>query len=45
MREAGQGKDFGGEFKEVTSRLESGEKPASIEKSLRRRVGQKPQAH
>lgn len=45
MREAGQGKDFGREFKEVTTRLESGEKPASIETSLRKRAGQKPQTH
>ncbi len=45
MREASQDKDFGGEFKEVASRLESGEKPASIEKSLRRRAGQKPSVH
>ena len=45
MREAGQGKDFGAEFKEVTKRLETGEKPASIEKSLRKRAGQDSQTH
>lgn len=45
MREAGQGKDFGGEFKEVARRLESGEKPASIEQSLRKRAGQNTQTH
>jgi putative FmdB family regulatory protein len=45
MRQAGQGKDFGSEFKEVTRRLESGEKPASVEQSLRKRAGQKPQPH
>jgi putative FmdB family regulatory protein len=45
MRQAGQGKDFGAEFKEVAGRLEAGEKPASVEKSLRRRSGQNSQAH
>ncbi|HXV98892.1 MAG TPA: FmdB family zinc ribbon protein [Anaerolineae bacterium] len=45
MRQAGQGKDFGAEFKEVAGRLEAGEKPASVEKSLRRRAGQNSQAH
>lgn len=45
MREAGQGKDFGREFKEVTTRLEVGEKPASIEKSLRQRSGQNTGTH
>jgi putative FmdB family regulatory protein len=45
MQEASRGKDFGSEFKEVATRLESGEKPAAIEKSLRRRVGQNTQAH
>ena len=45
MREMSQGKDFGTEFKEVAGRLEAGEKPASIEKSLRKRSGQKPEVH
>ncbi|MBI1880198.1 MAG: hypothetical protein HYR94_18585 [Chloroflexi bacterium] len=45
MREAGQGKDFGAEFKEVATRLEVGEKPGSIEKSLRKRAGQNSQTH
>lgn len=45
MHEAGQGKDFGGEFKEVAGRLAGGEQPASVEKSLRQRVGQKPDIH
>ncbi|MCL4303340.1 MAG: zinc ribbon domain-containing protein [Anaerolineae bacterium] len=45
MRKASQGQDFGGEFKEVATRLESGEKPASIEKSLRKRAGQNTETH
>ncbi|MBE7551162.1 MAG: zinc ribbon domain-containing protein [Anaerolineales bacterium] len=45
MREASQGQDFGREFKEVATRLESGEKPASIEKSLRQRSGQDSETH
>lgn len=45
MREAGQGQDFGREFKEVATRLEAGEKPAAIEKSLRKRAGQSTQTH
>jgi len=45
MREAGQGQDFGREFKEVATRLEAGEKPATIEKSLRKRAGQSTQTH
>jgi putative FmdB family regulatory protein len=45
MRQAGQGKDLGAEFKEVAGRLEAGEKPASVEKSLRRRSGQNSPAH
>lgn len=42
MREAsGHGKkDFGDDFKEVASRLEKGESPTSIEKALRKRVGE-----
>lgn len=45
MREAGQGQDFGREFKEVATRLEAGEKPATIENSLRKRAGQSSQTH
>lgn len=45
MREAGQGKDFGRDFKEVATRLEAGEKPAAIENSLRKRSGQSSQTH
>jgi putative FmdB family regulatory protein len=45
MREAGQGQDFGREFKEVATRLEAGEKPAAIENSLRKRAGQSSQTH
>jgi hypothetical protein len=45
MHEAGQGKDFGAEFKEVATRLETGEKPGSIENSLRKRTGQSSQTH
>lgn len=45
MREASRGKDFGSEFKEVATRLESGEKPASIENSLRKQAGQSSQTH
>ena len=37
--------DYGDDFREVTHRLEKGEKPDSIEKSLRARVGEKMQAH
>ena len=39
------GRDYGDDFREVTHRLEKGEKPDSIEKSLRARVGEKMQAH
>jgi putative FmdB family regulatory protein len=45
MREASQGQDFGREFKEVATRLESGEKPASVQKSLRKRSGQNTETH
>lgn len=45
MREAGQGRDMGPEFREATTRLEAGETPMSIEKSLRQRMGQKTQTH
>ena len=42
MREASHraGQDFGSDFNEVASRLEKGESPTSIEKSLRKRVGE-----
>ena len=33
-------KDYGDDFKEVARRLEKGENPDSIEKSLRKRVGE-----
>lgn len=39
------GLDYGDDFREVAHRLEKGEKPDSIEKSLRARVGEKMQAH
>ena len=34
------GKDYGNEFNEVVNRLEKGENPNSIEKSLRKRSGE-----
>ena len=42
MRESGRKSKsgFGDQFKEVTSRLEKGESSKSIEKSLRKRVGE-----
>ena len=42
MREASRtaGQDFGSDFNEVASRLEKGESATSIEKSLRKRVGE-----
>ena len=39
MQKSGQ--DYGNEFKEVAHRLEKGEHPNSIEKSLRKRSGEK----
>ena len=45
MRMAGAGRDMGPDFNEVAARLEKGEKPGSVEKSLRRRVGRKLQPH
>lgn len=39
------GQNLGREFKEVASRLERGEKAASIEQSLRKRAGQNQQTH
>jgi putative FmdB family regulatory protein len=37
--------DFGDDFKEVKSRLEKGESPTSVEKSMRKRVGESMQTH
>ena len=37
--------DYGDDFKEVKHRLEKGEKPDSIEKSLRKRVGEEMGPH
>ena len=45
MRAAGAGRDLGKDFQEVASRLESGESAASVEASLRKRVGEKMQPH
>ncbi|MEQ9619493.1 MAG: zinc ribbon domain-containing protein [Deltaproteobacteria bacterium] len=39
------GADYGDDFKEVKSRLEKGESANSIEKSLRKRVGESMQTH
>ena len=40
MRKASRKGDFGDDFKEVASRLEKNESATSIEKSLRKRVGE-----
>ncbi|HEX9926513.1 MAG TPA: zinc ribbon domain-containing protein [Anaerolineae bacterium] len=47
MRQAGQaaGQDLGRDFNEVAKRLERGEKATSVEKSLRKRVGEKMSPH
>lgn len=47
MRQAGQtaGQDLGRDFNEVAKRLERGEKATSVEKSLRKRVGEKMGPH
>jgi putative FmdB family regulatory protein len=47
MRQASQtaGQDLGRDFNEVAKRLERGEKAASVEKSLRKRVGEKMGPH
>jgi putative FmdB family regulatory protein len=45
MRAAGAGRDMGNDFREVAGRLEKGESAASVEASLRRRVGEDMQAH
>ena len=37
--------DYGDDFKEVAHRLEKGENPDSIEKSLRKRVGEEMGPH
>jgi len=45
MRAAGAGRDMGKEFNEVASRLEKGESATSVERTLRKRVGEDMQAH
>jgi putative FmdB family regulatory protein len=40
MRMAARGRDMGDDFREVAARLEKGEQAATIEASLRRRVGE-----
>lgn len=45
MREAVGGRDMGNEFNEVAARLEKGESPKTVEKSLRKRAGQKRGTH
>ena len=45
MKRAGAGRDLGDEFKEVAARLDKGEQPHAIEKSLRKRKGQKSGPH
>jgi len=45
MREAAAGREMGSEFNEVAARLEKGEKSKAIEKSLRKRAGQKRGTH
>jgi putative FmdB family regulatory protein len=37
--------DYGNDFKEVAGRLEKGESPVSIEKKLRKRVGETMETH
>lgn len=39
------GRDYGDDFKEVKHRLEKGENPDSIEKTLRKRVGEEMGVH
>jgi len=38
-------RDYGDDFKEVAQRLEKGENPDSVEKSLRKRVGEEMEIH
>jgi putative FmdB family regulatory protein len=45
MQMAAGGRDMGNDFREVAARLEKGEQAATIEASLRRRVGETMQAH
>jgi putative FmdB family regulatory protein len=45
MHRAGAGRNMGDEFKEVAARLDKGENPHTIEKSLRKRRGQKTGPH
>jgi hypothetical protein len=40
MQMAARGRDMGDDFREVAARLEKGEQTATIEASLRRRVGE-----
>ncbi len=45
MKNASTGRDMGQEFDEVAARLDKGEHPKAIEKSLRKRRGQKMGPH
>ena len=45
MRTAAHGRDMGDDIREVAARLEKGEQAATIEASLRRRVGETMQVH
>jgi putative FmdB family regulatory protein len=45
MKRASAGRNMGEEFKEVVARLDKGENPKAIEKSLRKRAGQKEGPH
>jgi hypothetical protein len=45
MRTAAGGREMGNDFREVAARLEKGEQAATIEASLRRRVGETMQVH
>jgi putative FmdB family regulatory protein len=45
MQRAAAGRNMGEEFKEVAARLDKGETPQIIEKSLRKRKGQKSGPH
>jgi putative FmdB family regulatory protein len=45
MHQAAAGRNLGEEFKEVAARLDKGESPKAIEKSLRKRAGHKTGPH
>jgi putative FmdB family regulatory protein len=45
MHQAAAGRNLGEEFKEVAARLDKGESPNAIEKSLRKRAGHKSGPH